>query len=73
VERILRKAEKGEDLAVEEVLMFEVVRGPLDIWHFCYRFEVSAKRGKAAVRTLVSHDWLVHLPRREDLVPYLEE
>lgn len=70
---ILAKAERGEELAVEEVLMFEIVRAPIDIWHFCYRYGVPVLRGKEAVRRLAAHDWLVHLPRREDLVPYIEE
>ena len=70
---ILRKAQAGEDLAVEEVLMFEVVRSPIDIWHFSHRYGVPLARAKEAVRTLVSHDWLVHLPRREDLLPYIGE
>lgn len=69
---ILARAQKGEELAVEEALMFEIVRGPLDIWHFCHRFSVPVARGKAAVRALVAHDWLVHLPLREDLVPYID-
>ena len=70
---ILLKAERGEELAVEEVLMFEIVRAPIDIWHFCYRYGVPVLRGKEAARQLAGHDWLVHLPQREDLVKYIEE
>lgn len=70
---ILAKAERGDDLSVEEVFMFEIVRAPIDIWHFCYRYEVPVLRGKEAVRQLVAHDWLVHLPQREDLVSYIED
>ncbi|MBN1447178.1 MAG: hypothetical protein JXA28_04550 [Bacteroidetes bacterium] len=70
---ILAKAERGEELAVEEVLMYEIVRAPIDIWHFCYRYGVSVLRGKEAVRQLSAHNWLVHLPLREDLVPYIDE
>jgi len=70
---ILARAQAGKDLAVEEALMFEIVRAPLDIWHFCHRFSIPAARGKEAVRALVAHDWLVHLPRREDLLKYIDE
>jgi len=70
---ILARAQAGKDLAVEEALMFEIVRAPLDIWHFCHRFSIPAARGKEAVRALVAHDWLVHLPRREDLLQYIDE
>jgi len=70
---ILQKAENKVEMAVEEALMFEVVRGPLDIWHFCHRFEVPVARGKAAAKALASHNWLVHLPSGEDLVKYIIE
>jgi len=70
---ILAKVEQGRELAIEEVLMYEIVRAPIDIWHFCYRYGVPLFRGKEAVRKLAAHDWLVHLPRREDLVAYIEE
>ena len=70
---ILKKAENKVELAVEEVLMFEVVRGSVDIWHFCHRFEVPVARGKAAAKALASHNWLVHLPLGEDLVKYIIE
>ncbi|MCB2205328.1 hypothetical protein KQI65_11305 [bacterium] len=73
LEDILQKAGQGKDLAVEEALMFEIVRTPTDIWHFCHRFDIPVKRGKSAVRALVAHDWIVHLPKREDLLPYIEE
>ncbi len=70
---IFAKAEKNEELSVEEVLMFEVVRGPVDIWHFCHRFGVPVKRGKQAVEALSRHSWLVHLTKREDLISYIED
>ncbi|MDT8323852.1 MAG: hypothetical protein RRA94_07075 [Bacteroidota bacterium] len=73
LKEILTRAQQGRELAVEEALMFEIIRAPLDIWHFCHRFSLPVARGKAAVRALVDHDWLVHLPQREDLVQYIEE
>jgi hypothetical protein len=70
---ILKKVENKLELAIEEALMFEIIRGPVDIWHFCHRHGVPLARGKAAVQTLSSHNWLVHLPLGEDLTSYLEE
>jgi hypothetical protein len=70
---ILARAEQGKELSVGEVLMVEILRSPIDIWHFCYRYGVPITRGREAVRELAAHDWLVHLTRSEDLVPYLED
>lgn len=71
--RILARAERGEELSVGEVLMIEILRAPLDLWHFCYRYGVPLNKGRVAVRELAAHDWIVHLRRSEDLVPYLED
>ncbi|MFA6234248.1 MAG: hypothetical protein WC824_08695 [Bacteroidota bacterium] len=69
---ILARAQKGEELSIGEVLMFEIVRAPIDLWHFCYRYGVPLKRGRAVVRELDANQWLVHLPRGEDLSSYIE-
>ncbi len=73
VQEILRKADRGEQLATGEVLMYEIMRGPIDIWHFCYRYGVPLEAGKMAVEELDAHQWLVHLTERVDLLRYLEE
>ncbi|MDX9760062.1 MAG: hypothetical protein RBU27_12955 [Bacteroidota bacterium] len=70
---ILARAEQGEELAVGEVLMFEILRAPIDLWHFCYRYGVPLNTARAAVRELAAHDWIVHLRKREELMPYLED
>jgi hypothetical protein len=70
---IFRKLEKKEELSIEEVLMFEVVRIPVDIWHFCYQFGIPVNRGKKAAQQLAAHGWLVHLTKSEDLTKYIEE
>ena len=69
---IMAKIERGEDLAAGEVLLFEIIRAPIDIWHFCYKYSVPIESGKRAVESLVEHGFLVHLPLREDLIPYLQ-
>lgn len=70
---ILARAQKGGELSVGEVLLFEILQDPIDIWHFCYRYGVPLATGKAVVAELARHDWLVHLTSREDLAKYLEE
>ncbi len=70
---ILAKAEKGGELSIGEVLMFEILRNPIDLWHFCHRYGVPLAKGRAVVRELVVHEWLVHLTRSEDLASYLED
>lgn len=70
---ILARAERGEELAVGEVLMFEILRAPIDLWHFCYRYGVPLNTARAAVGELSAHDWIVHLRRSEELAPYLED
>lgn len=70
---ILARAEKGEELSIGEVMMFEIVRAPIDLWHFCHRYGVPLSKGRAVVRELVMHQWLVHLKRSEELASYLQE
>jgi hypothetical protein len=70
---ILARAEKGEELSIGEVLMFEIVRAPIDLWHFCHRYGIPLGKGRTIVRELVVHQWLVHLKRSEELASYLEE
>ena len=73
VQEILRKAGSGKQLATGEVLMYEIMRAPIDIWHFCYRYGIPLEAGKKAVEELAAHQWLVHLTERVDLLRYLEE
>jgi hypothetical protein len=68
---ILARAEKGAELSIGEVLMYEIVRGSIDLWHFCHRYGVTLKRGREVVRELDANQWLVHLKRSEDLADYL--
>lgn len=70
---ILDRAERGEQLSVGEGLMFEVLKRPLDLWHFCYRYGVPVDMGKRVVADLVARGWLVHLVQREDLAKYLDD
>lgn len=69
---ILDRAGSGKQLGIGEVLLFEILQHPIDIWHFCYKYAISIEKGKAAIAELAGHDWLVHLTAREDLSKYIE-
>lgn len=69
---ILDRAGAGQQLSIGEVLLFEILQQPIDIWHFCYKYGVSVEKGKSAVEELAGHDWLVHLTAREDLAKYID-
>ncbi|MDH7515793.1 MAG: hypothetical protein QHI48_07970, partial [Bacteroidota bacterium] len=58
---ILDRAERGEELAIGEGLLFEMLNGPIDIWHFAYRYGIPLARAKAAAEELAEHGWIVHL------------
>ncbi len=69
---ILDKVQKGSELSVAEALMFELLSNPIDIWHFCYKYGIPLSKGKATVAEMQSHDWLIHLTAREDIMKYIE-
>lgn len=72
LDAILTKASAGEDLSIAEALMFDILIGPIDLWHFCHARGVPLAAARRAVDELDSHGWLVHLTAREDLVRYIE-
>jgi len=71
-EKILDNALSGGELSICEALLFEILLSPIDIWHFCYKYNVPLKRGKETVHHLYSLNILVHLTERDDLMRYIE-
>ena len=69
---VLAMAESNKELSIGEALLFEIMVGPIDIWHFAYKYNVPLERAKKAVDLLCEHEILVHLTDRESLVRYLE-
>jgi hypothetical protein len=59
-------------ISFEELLIGEIIQQSIDIWHFCYRNNISLKFAKAKVQDMHHKDLLVHLENREDLVKYLD-
>jgi hypothetical protein len=72
LESIFRRIREGAEISIAEGLLFEIVQRPIDLWRFCFKHQVSISAAKRAVRQLVEHGWLVHLPNRDDLLPYLD-
>lgn len=69
---IEQKLKNNQKLSVEETLLFEIASGAIDIWHFCYRYQVPVSLVKQKVEILKLEDVLVHLTNREDLVKYID-
>lgn len=72
MEEIRKKAENKGKLSFEEGLLIEIARGSIDLWHFCYKYNLPLDIAKEKIDALHSEDLLVHLNDREDLVKYLD-
>jgi hypothetical protein len=71
-ETINEKINKNLRFTFEEALLFEIMQNSIDIWHFCYRYNLSISVAKQKILKMKKDDLLVHLPLREDLVKYLD-
>lgn len=71
-ETINIKIESDEELELEELLLYEIVQNPIDIWHFSYRYNLSIKKVKEKILEMHRNDILVHLPNRDDLLKYID-
>ena len=67
-----QKLQDNKPLSLREVLLCEIIKSSIDIWHFCYRYKISIKKAKEEVESMHREDLLVHLTGREDLVKYLD-
>jgi hypothetical protein len=72
IEEISDKISNNESLSFEEAFLTEIVRGSIDLWHFCYQYKVPVKVAKEKVDAMHRDDILVHLSDREDLIKYLD-
>jgi predicted transcriptional regulator len=72
LELIALKYENQERLDIAELFLIELINGPIDIWHFCYRYNIAVQVMKRVIATMVAKGWLVHLTDRDDLVKYIE-
>lgn len=72
MDEIGKKVVNKHKLSFEEGLLIEIARGSIDLWHFCYRYNLPLELAKQKIANLHSEDLLVHLKDREDLVKYLD-
>ena len=72
LELMSEKTEQKQPLSFEEGLLAEVSRGSIDIWHFCYKYNLPLSVAKRKVETMHREDILVHLTNRDDLLKYLD-
>lgn len=61
-----------EALTIPQWLSVSISVGPLDIWHFAYKNELSLSDCKDSVKMLVEENLLVHLKEAEHLSIFVE-
>lgn len=61
-----------EALTIPQWLALSISMGPLDIWHFSYKNELSLSDCKDSVKMLVEENLLVHLKEAEHLSIFVE-
>ena len=71
-ETINRKLNSKQKLTMEELLLYEIVQNSIDIWHFCFRYNIDLEKAKDLVAEMHKNDILVHLTSREDLTKYID-
>ncbi len=62
-----------KELTVAQLLALEISVGPIDIWHFAYKYKISIAAAKQAVEDLKDDFALVHLTDAEHLAKFMEE
>jgi hypothetical protein len=72
MDEIQQKLNSKKSLSFEEGILVEIARGSLDLWHFCYRYNLPVYVAKRKIEEMHKEDLLVHLKDREDLVKYLD-
>jgi hypothetical protein len=72
MDEIQKKIDRKGSLSFEEGLLIEIIRGSIDLWHFCYHYKLPLSVAKKKIEIMHRDDLLVHLKDREDLVKYLD-
>lgn len=73
MQAIVDKTERGEQLNLDELLLFELHIAAIDIWHFAYRYKLKLADVKELISEMDYKGWIVHLTDRDDLLKYVEE
>ena len=72
LQKIVTLAETGAELNMEQQFLLQISGQNMDIWHFCFMFDIPVSEMKTAIEEMVYKGWIVHLPDREDLVKYID-
>lgn len=73
IETSRNRFQDRQKLTVSQLLALEISVGPIDIWHFAYKYKISIAQAKAAVEELKDDFALVHLTNAEHLAKFMEE
>ncbi len=73
IETSRNRFQDRQKLTVPQLLALEISVGPIDIWHFAYKYKISIAQAKAAVEELKDDFALVHLTNAEHLAKFMEE
>ena len=72
IDSVQKRYRERKTLTVEQTLVLEISVTPIDIWHFCYRYNIEIDRAKQAVSNLVDDGILVHLKETEHLAHFID-
>lgn len=73
IETSRNRFQAKQKLTPAQLLALEISIGPIDIWHFAYKYNISIEMAKSAVEDLKGDFALVHLTDAEHLAKFMEE
>lgn len=72
IESVQQMYREQKKLTVEQTLALEISIAPIDIWRFCYRYNIEIERAKQAVKNLINDGIIIHLKNAEQLANFIE-
>ncbi len=72
IDSVRERFANKDKLTVAQLLVLEISLGPVDIWHFAYKYNLKVEKAKSAAHELVEDDVLVHLKEAEHLAGFIE-
>ena len=72
MEAIMNSLEKKEKINIDELFLYELHLAATDIWHFCFSYSLPLNKVKKIISDMEYKGWIVHLPKSEDLMRYIE-
>lgn len=72
VEAVRERFTRRSSMTPGQLLTVEASVGPIDIWHFAYKYNIDLTLAKKAVATLVEDRVLLHVTNAEHLAQYFD-